>query len=120
METIIVNNIEMLYQECKDHEINIYGAKTVAVRTYYYLTSRDIHVDAFLVSNRYKNPDFLLNKPVIRIEECSKHYDGVVLAVSRDFIWDVEEELRNYPINKLIIISPTMDDKFPTCCLLSI
>ncbi len=119
MEKIIVSNVENLYKECLGHEIDIYGAKTVAQRACYYLESKGLNINSFVVSNRYKNPVILRNKTVARIEEDNKTYDCMVLAVSGAFVWDVEEELENYDICKLVIINPLMDDDFPTCCLIS-
>lgn len=66
---IVVNNTEILYEQCKGRSVYVYGAKTIAQRACYFLESRGIKVEAFLVSNRYENPDSLHGKPVFRIED---------------------------------------------------
>lgn len=119
MEKVVVSYVESLYTECEGHRIDIYGAKTVAQRACYYLESKGLMINSFVVSNRYKNPEVLRNKAVTRIEEGNKSYDCMVLAVSEAFVWDVEEELKSYDICKLVIINPLMDDDFPTSCLIS-
>ena len=119
MEKVVVSNVESLYTECAGHKIDIYGAKTVAQRACYYLESKGLMINSFVVSNRYKNPEVLRNKAVTRIEEGNKSYDCMVLAVSGTFVWDAEEELESYDICKLVIINPLMDDDFPTSCLIS-
>ena len=119
MEKVVVSNVEGLYKECLGHQIDIYGAKTVAQRACYYLETEGLKINSFVVSNRYKNPKVLRNKPVIRIENENKSYDCLILAVSGAFVWKVEEELENYDIKKLVIINPLMDDDFPTSCLIS-
>ena len=119
MEKVVVTNVESLYAECVGHKVDIYGAKTVAQRACHYLELRGINIDSFIVSNRFKNPDVIRNKQVNRIEEENRVYDCIVLAVSGTFVWDVEEELEDYNINKLVILSPLMIDEFPTSCLVS-
>lgn len=120
MDSIVVNNVEELYLHSKNHNIKIYGAKTIAQRVCHYLESRGgITVDAFVVSNRYKNPDTFQGKPVLRIEDEKIEYDCMIVAVSGAFIRNVEKELQKYSIKKLIVISPLMDDEFPTSCILS-
>lgn len=119
MSKIIVNDVESLYRECAGHVIDIYGAKTVAQRTCHFLESEGLRVNTFVVSNRYKNPQQIRNKPVNRIEDGNKTYDCMVLAVSGKFVRDVEKELEKYDICKLVIINPLMDDDFPINSIIS-
>lgn len=119
MRKVIVNDVESLYKECVGYEIDIYGAKTVAQRACHFLESKGIVVNSYVVSNIYKNPEQINDKPVNRIEDENQTYDCMVLAVSSKFVWDVENELEKYDISKLIIINPLMDDDFPANCILS-
>lgn len=116
---IVVNNTEILYEQCKGRSVYVYGAKTIAQRACYFLESRGIKVEAFLVSNRYENPDSLHGKPVFRIEDIDRKYDCVVVAVSGALVWKVEQEIEQYNIDKIVVINPLMDDAFPACQILS-
>lgn len=98
--------------------LKIYGAKTIALRAYYYLKSRNINVDAFLVSNRFENPLTLYGKNVLRIEDEKDQYDYVVVAVSCGTL-EIVKNLKNYNIKKLIVIHPCMYDEFPSVILIS-
>lgn len=113
MESVVVNHMESLYQQCQDRRIFIYGAKTAAQRTYYYLESRGVTVDSFIVSNRYDNPCELLGKRVQRIEEMNQTFDCMVVAVNPGLVWDIAEELQGYPIQKMVVIGPCLTDELP-------
>lgn len=114
METIIANSLEQLCNKCSPN-IYIYGAKTIAQRVFLYLKSQGNEVKSFLVSEKYDNPTSLFDKKVARIEENPEQfYECIILAVSGNYIWETESFLRNYNIDKLIIINPAIDDAFPS------
>jgi acetyltransferase-like isoleucine patch superfamily enzyme len=122
MDTVIVNDIESIYSECRSHKVSIYGAKTIALRACNFLLSRGENVECFVTSSRYKNPDMLYGKPVKRIEEDDESYDCMLLAISGKWsdILSVEKELSRYDIQKLVMINPNIVEDFPSCRLLSI
>ncbi len=66
----------------------------------------------YVVSNRYDNPKQLYGKKVYRIEEENRHYDCMILAVNGGILWQVRDEIVQYDIDKLVIISPLMNDAF--------
>ena len=49
---------------------------------------------------------------VYRIEEENRHYDCMVLAVNGSILRNVRDEIVQYDIDKLILISPLMNDTF--------
>lgn len=51
-------------------------------------------------------------KNVYRIEEENRHYDCRVLAVNGGILRNVRDEIVQYDIDKLILISPLMNDAF--------
>lgn len=119
MESIVVSTLENLCQQCKGHQVKIYGAKTIAQRACVFLESRNIEVSAFVVSQRYENPQTLLEKPVVRIEKAGCDYDCMVVAVGSSLVESVEKELQNYKIKKLVIVDTRIQDDFPGMCILS-
>lgn len=120
METVVVNNVNELYHQAFGHEVFIYGAKTIALKTNDYLYSQGINAVSFIVSKKYVNPNMLQGKSVLRIEEyLNKAFDCIIIAISGDAVWKVEKDLHLYNIKKIIIIHPYMADKFPSCCILS-
>lgn len=119
IEKKVVTNIEDLYKECMGHDVYIYGAKTIAQRTSLFLEDKGVKVNSFVVSNRYKNPEVLCNKPVLKIEEENLLYECMVLAVDGSIIWRVEEEIEKYNIHKLVIIHPLLVEDFPSNISLS-
>lgn len=115
MEEIIVGNVEELCDKVKGKMVYIYGAKSVALRVWKTLElskNGGTEVVGFLVSNRYDNPKKLYGKNVYRIEEENKHFDCVILAVNGGILWHVRDEIEQYDIDRLILISPLMDDMF--------
>lgn len=118
-ERVIVADVNALYQQCIGHTIKIYGAKTVAQRTCYYLETKGVEVVSFLVSNKFANPSKIHQKIVERIEEIDNIFDCIVVAVSEKYVWKVAKQVENYNVNKIVIVSPLMVDDFPTSCLLS-
>ena len=92
--------------------IYIYGAKSVAIRT---CKSLEIMGDActWVCSiKKYDNPCQLYGKNVYRIEEENRHYDCMALAVNGGILWNVRDEIVQYDIDKLILISTLMNDTF--------
>ena len=120
MERIEARSVEELYHGSKGREVYIYGAKTIAQRACYYLKSQGIETRAYVVSDKHENPDYIQEKEVLRIEkDVERTYDCMIIAISGQFLWEVEEELRRYHINRIIVIHPVMADEFPTSCILS-
>lgn len=114
MEEIIAGNVEQLCENVKGKDIYIYGAKSVALRTCKCLEimGGGTRVLGYVVSNRYDNPKQLYGKKVYRIEEENRHYDCMILAVKGGILWQVRDEIVQYDIDKLVIISPLMNDAF--------
>jgi acetyltransferase-like isoleucine patch superfamily enzyme len=121
MKTVMIHKVEDL---CKNAwgGCYIYGAKTIAMRVCKYLQTQGMEPEGFLVSKRYDNPTTLLGKEVLRIEEEEdRHYDCVVVAVNREYIWDVKDVMEVYAdkIERLLVVSPSIADKFPNAWILS-
>lgn len=109
METIIITEIDELEHRIEGEDIYIYGAKKMAIKLHKRLTERKIHVQAFLVSQKYDNPYTLQNIRVLRIEqERDKEYSCVIVAMGTNSAWKMDKELKNYNVKKLIIIHPAL------------
>lgn len=93
-------------------DVYVYGAGTIAGKLYHRFMRTGKTISGFLVSNRYKNPDFLWGKPVYKIENCSdKYYKCVILAVGQMLIEDCIKTLSSFNIEQLLVISYLLDKK---------
>ncbi len=93
----------------------IYGAKTIAQRACLYLERHGVTVTAFLVSERYENPETVEGHPVWRIEQhAAETFDVVLVAVSGlKVLRAIVKALRAYEISTAVTLSPNMYDAFP-------
>lgn len=120
MDIIQVDDVEDLLLETKKRKVYIYGAKTIAWRAEHYLRSNEIAIEGYVVSKTYEKRDDSRQDNVYYIEDMKEHFfDCIVLAVSREHIWSVVEKLGVYNIQKLVIISPFLDDAFPEAYIVS-
>lgn len=118
MKTVVVNKCEELLEHSKGESVYIYGAKTIAQKVRMFLEKNSIVVDSFVVSEKYVNPTIINTKKVIHIEDYKDtKFNCMVVAVGHAFLWDVVDELQEYNIDKLIVVSPIMENKFPSISL---
>lgn len=116
MNTIVVNKLKTLLNKLGGGEAYyIYGAKTVAQRAYRYLTANNrTGMSGYLVSAKYDNPDQIDGIDVLRIENCKdRTLENVIIAVSGQAIWSIADDLKQYNIGNLFILSPFVIDDFP-------
>lgn len=116
MKTIIINKLKTLLNNIGGGEAYyIYGAKSVAQRTYRYLTTNGrTGMSGYLVSAKYDNPDQIEGVDVLRIEDCKDRIlENVIIAVSGQVIWAIADDLKRYNMGNLFILSPFIIDDFP-------
>lgn len=122
MKTIILKKVKEILSEIGGGEaFYIYGAKTVAQRTYRYLTANGrTDMSGYLVSAKYDNPDQIDGVDVLRIENCKdRPLKNVIIAVIGQAIWSIADDLKQYNIENLFILSPFIIDDFPLKDILS-
>lgn len=77
-------------------------------------------MSGYLVSSRYDNPDEIDGVDVLRIEDCQDaELKNVIIAVSGQAIWSIADDLKQYNIDRLFILSPFIIDDFPLEDILS-
>ena len=109
MKTVVITKIERLTEEINTREVYIYGAKFCAVKLWKRLMKSEIEVKAFLVSERYENVETLQGISVLKIEqEKDEHFPTVIVAMGTNTVWGMEEELKQYHIDKLILLHPAL------------
>lgn len=71
-------------------------------------------MSGYLVSAKYDNPDQIDGVDVLRIENCKdRPLKNVIIAVSGQVIWSIADDLKQYNIENLFILSPFIIDDFP-------
>lgn len=116
MQIVCGKSLKQL-QDYVEGEIYIYGARTVAMRTYDYLVNNDKKVKGFIVSQKYDNPLKLMNKEVLRIENYRyKQFECIVIAVGDYRVSKkIVEDLKLYSIKKVVIVYYGVIDKYLGC-----
>ena len=105
---------EELIAICRQREdIYIYGAGRNGEAAYRYLESREIEVNAFLVSDMLGNPDHRFGRKVMAIGDFQEHEgrkDLIIVPIARE--WSVYKEiydtLVNYQIHNVYFFSKEM------------
>lgn len=115
MEVLRATKCEDLIKIGGGRSVFIYGAKTIAQRACLYLERHGVTVTAFLVSERYENPETVEGHPVWRIEQhAAETFDVVLVAVSGlKVLRAIVKALRAYEISTAVTLSPNMYDAFP-------
>lgn len=120
MESVVLTNADNLIKEIGSREVYIYGAKVTAIKTYKKLFEENIKVRSFLVSEKYDNPDIFQGLPVLKIEqEKDRCFECVVVAMGTKTVWQMEEKLVQYNIQKLILLHPALMGKLCKSWILS-
>lgn len=116
MEVKFAKSLKQL-KEFVDEDVYIYGARTVAMRTSHFFSSNEINVKGFIVSQKYDNPMKLMNLDVLRIEKCKDRYFAcIVIAVANyNVAKKIVEDFSQYNIKKVVVIYPTVMDKYLGC-----
>ena len=116
MQMVCAKSLKQL-QDYVEGEIYIYGARTVAMRTYDYLVNNGKKVKGFIVSQKYDNPLKLMNKEVRRIENyVYKQFECIVIAVGDYCVAKkIAEDLKLYSIKKVVVVYYGVIDKYLGC-----
>lgn len=116
MEKTIVCEPKDLNKSVLGKKVYIYGAGWHAQRVHAFLKDSCIKVEAFVVSNKYDNPEVLDGIKIQRIEDNpSEYYSCLILAVQSS----VQSQLAEYNIDELIILNHRIFNLLPKCLILS-
>lgn len=92
---------------CDAKEVIIYGAGVLAKIAAYCITSKPYNcsVEAFMVSKKENNPEYLLNKPVVTVKDgCQNYKDDLVVVVALEkHLCDIEYVLKEYQYQNVIL-----------------